>query len=72
MDEAKIIFRVVVEAPYDVAEVLEPCIQTLDLPAAAIAAQSSTILCWQSRAIRLMRRAHLDVFGSKFPVERFG
>jgi hypothetical protein len=72
MHEAKIIFRVVVEARCDAAEVLEPCVQALDLPAAAVAAQNSTVLRWRSHAIRLVRRDHLDALCGKFPVKRVG
>ncbi len=72
MHEAKINFRVIVKARRDAAEVLEPCIQPLDLPAATVASQNSTVLRWRSHAIRLVRRDHLKGFCGKLPVERAG
>src|SRR3954462_2757159 len=72
MHEAVIILNVVVEARSYPAEVLEPCVQALDLPAAAIAAQRPAILRRGLHPVRLVRRDQLDTFGREFPVERVG
>ncbi len=72
MYEAKIVLSVVVEARRDAAEVLEPRVQPLDLPAAAVAAQCPAVLRRWLHSVRLVRRDHLDAFRFKFSVERVG
>jgi hypothetical protein len=72
MHEAEIIFRVVVEARRDAAEVLEPRVQPLDLPAAAVAPELSAVLRRRLRAVRPVRLDHLDALCRQLPVERVG
>ena len=70
MHEAKIIFCVVLEARRNAPEILEPCVQPLDLPAATVTAQHSPVLRRRLDPIRLVRRDHLDALCGKLPVER--
>ena len=63
MHEAQVVFCVVVEARRDAEEVLEPRVRPLELPAAAVAEQTSPVLRWRSHAIRLVRRDHIAALG---------
>ncbi len=51
---------------------MQPRNQSLDLPAATVAAQCSAVLRWLFLPVRFMRRNHLDSFFAEFCVERVG
>src|SRR5437588_204164 len=72
MDEAEIIFIVIIEARGNAAKVLQPCNQAFDLPSAFITTQCSAILRGRFLSIRLMWRNHLDTFFKQLQVERIG
>lgn len=54
------------------AEILQPCVEPLDLPSATVAAQLPPVLRLRLLPVRAMRRDQLDAALGEFSVERVG
>jgi hypothetical protein len=63
---------VIIKARRHAAEVLKPCVQPLDLPAALVAPQLPPVLCPRLPPVRAVRRDQLNPALRKFGVERVG
>lgn len=63
LDHREEIFRVIFPAHYDAAKVMEPGEKALNLPTAAIAAQSATVLGGWLAAVPAMRRDQMHAQG---------
>jgi hypothetical protein len=69
MDEAEEVFGVQVPAGGNSAKAQEPCEETLDLPAAAVAAKLAAVLRGWAASSRTMGRDHLDLARCELAVE---
>src|SRR2546423_14693836 len=72
MHEPEEVLDVIVEARRHAAEVLKPCVQPLDLPAALVAPQLPAVLRPRLLPVRAVRRDQLDAARGQLGVERVG
>ena len=70
VDEAEVVFGVVLVAGEDAPEVLQPGVEAFYLPAAAVATKDSAILGGGLFASPAMGSNHLDALGGKLLIER--
>src|SRR5689334_16062913 len=70
MNKAEVILVEIIKAHRDTTEVLQPSKQPLDLPSAAIPAQSPAVLCRRFAPVHLVRRDHFDSCGSQLCIQR--